>query len=111
MQTVFIDPGRFSSELVLEEEATASDGVGGHSQSWHEVAIVFAQVEPVATQNVFAAGQAHEYVTHRITMRYRDDVRSGMRLRKQQRAMVIVSIRDVDETGRYLVCQVREVGR
>lgn len=111
MRTAFIDPGRFSSELLLEEEIAAPDGAGGHTQSWQEVATVFAQVEPIRTEIVFGAGQAHEYVTHRITMRYRDDVRSGMRLRKQQRAMAIVGVRDADGTGRYLICRVREEGR
>ena len=58
------------------------DGLGGHEQVWTEVASVFAMIEPVSAQAVFGAGQMLETVTHRITMRWRDGVASGMRLTK-----------------------------
>lgn len=111
MRTQFIDPGRLRSELVLQEAAISDDGAGGHAETWQEVGTVFARVEPISAQNVFGAGQAHETVTHRVTLRFRGDVRSGMRFLKNGRALEIVNVHDADETGRYLVCRVREKGR
>ncbi|WP_163269011.1 phage head closure protein [Chelativorans alearense] len=111
MGVMFIDPGRLRTELVLEAAVTAADGAGGHTESWQEVATVFAHVEPVRATNFFGAGQAHEEVTHRVTLRFRDDVASGMRFVKEGRVLEIVTVRDADETGRYLVCRVREEGR
>lgn len=108
---VFLDPGRLRTELALQTAATPPDGAGGHTEDWQEVATVFALVEPVGAASHFAAGQAHEEATHRVTLRFREDVASGMRFLKAGRALHIVTVRDADGTGRYLVCRVREEGR
>ena len=50
-------------------------------------------------------------MTHRITIRSRDDIRSGMRFVGQGRVFEIMTVHDPDETGRHLVCAVREEGR
>ncbi|WP_274424866.1 phage head closure protein [Chelativorans sp. YIM 93263] len=111
MNMLFIDPGRFRTELILQEAEIAEDGVGGHTEIWQEVATLFAQLEPVRASSRFGAGQEHETVTHRVTLRHRADVRSGMRLLRKGRVLEITNVRDADETGRYLVCHVREEGR
>lgn len=111
MRVEFIDPGAFRSELALEEPVTASDGAGGSTVAWSEVATLLARVEPARARSTFEADQRQETVTHRVTLRFRDDVRSGMRFAKQGRAFEIVTVYDPDETGRYLVCRVREEGR
>jgi SPP1 family predicted phage head-tail adaptor len=107
----FIDPGAFRTELALEEASLTPDGMGGHTETWAEVATVFARIEPVSASARFGAGQTLEEVTHRITLRYRADLRSGMRLRRGARFFEIVTAHDPDETQRYLVCRAREEGR
>ena len=111
MNGQFIDPGAFRTELALEEAALAPDGMGGHSEAWQEVATIFARVEPVSAGARFGAGQTLEEVTHRITLRHRTDLRSGMRFRRASRVFEIVTAHDPDETRRYLVCRAREDGR
>jgi SPP1 family predicted phage head-tail adaptor len=110
MKSVFIDPGALRTELALETNTPVSDGLGGYAESWSEVATVFALIEPVSARSVFGAGQALETVTHRITIRARDGVASGMRFAKGGRSFEIVTVHDPDETGRYLVCRTRETG-
>ncbi len=111
MRIQFIDPGLFRTELRLEEPHPVSDGAGGFTESWREVTSLLAMIEPVSPDAFFGAGQDHEIVTHRITMRFRNDVRSGMRLVRAGRSFVILNAHDPDETGRYLVCRAREEGR
>jgi SPP1 family predicted phage head-tail adaptor len=111
MKTLLIDAGRLRREMTLETASAEPDGAGGHSEIWTEVALVFGAIEPLAASGVFGAGQTLETVTHRITLRHRDDVRSGMRFRRQGRIFQIVTAHDADESGRYLVCRVREEGR
>lgn len=111
MRLLFIDPGTFRSELSLQQAATAPDGAGGHTEDWQEVASLFALVEPMGVKSRFGAGQALETATHRITLRFRDDVRSGMRLVRGGRIFEIVNVADADGTERYLVCLAREEGR
>lgn len=108
MRAQFIDPGQMRTELALEACTPTPDGLGGHEQVWSEVASVFGMIEPVSAQSVFGAGQILETVTHRVTMRWRESVASGMRLTKAGRIFDILTVHDPDETGRYLVCRVRE---
>lgn len=110
MRMSFIDPGALRSELALEECVTTPDALGGHTQSWVELATLFALVEPVSAQSVFGADQTLETATHRVTMRWRAGLKSGMRLRRNQRVLDIITVHDPDETQRYLVCRTREEG-
>lgn len=108
MRAEFIDPGAFRHEVRLERAALAPDEAGGHAQIWSEVATLFARIEPVSAASRFGADQRLETVTHRVTLRHRGDVEAGMRLTRLARAYEIVTVHDPDETGRYLVCRVRE---
>lgn len=110
MPIVTIDPGRLRSELSLQEATQTPDGAGGFTESWTEVAVVFAEVEPLAARDRFGAGQTLEEVSHRITLRHRPDLRSGMRFVRGGRRFMIATVYDPDESGRYLVCRVREEG-
>lgn len=105
-----IDPGQLRTEFALEAATRAPDGLGGHAESWTEVATLFGRLEPVAAGVRFGAGQALETVTHRVTIRRRAGIESGMRLAKGARRFTIVSVHDPDESGRYLVLRTREEG-
>jgi len=111
MNTVFIDAGRFSSELALERLRPVPDGIGGYAERWEEVATLWARVEPVSDATRTFGAQPLEEITHRITMRFRDDIASGMRLRKAARHFIILTVHDPDESGRYCLARVREEGR
>lgn len=111
MNMLFMDPGRLRTELILQEAVTSPDGAGGFTQDWQEVATLFAHVEPLRADSQFGAGQHLESVTHRVTLRYRKGLRSGMRFLLQGRALEIITVQDADETGRYMICRVREKGQ
>lgn len=110
MKSVFIDPGALRTELALEKNMPVADGLGGYTESWSELATVFARIEPVSARSLFGAGQTVETTTHRITIRARSGVASGMRFTKGGRSFEVVTVHDPDETGRYLVCRTREAG-
>ena len=110
MTALFIDPGALRTELSLQSVTTTGDGFGGFNEEWTEFATVFGHIEPLAADSRFGAGQTLETVTHRVTLRHRLDVTSGMRLSRHDRVFAIVTVHDPDETGRYLVCRVREAG-
>ena len=110
MRTEFVDPGAFRHELTLESATPTPDGAGGYAESWAEVATLYARIEPVSATSRFGADQSLETVTHRITLRHRAGIASGMRFRRLSRIFRIVTVHDPDETGRYLICRVEEVG-
>jgi SPP1 family predicted phage head-tail adaptor len=107
----FIEPGSLRTELALEEVTLSEDGAGGHVEHWAEVATVFARLEPQLADMRFAGDQTLETVTHRVTLRFRETVTSGMRFRLHARIFDIVTVHDPDETRRYLICRTREQGR
>ena len=107
----FIEPGSLRTELALEEATLSEDGANGHTEDWAEVATVFARLEPQRADMRFAGDQTLESVTHRVTLRFREIVKSGMRFRLGDRLLAIVTVHDPDETGRYLICRTREQGR
>jgi SPP1 family predicted phage head-tail adaptor len=103
--------GTLRHEAVLERMAPVSDGQGGHAEDWQEVARVFARIEPVSARSVIVADHAEARVTHRVTVRFRDDLKSGMRFLIGERVLAISAVHDPEERGRFLQCLVREVGR
>ncbi|CUW42871.1 phage head-tail adaptator [Brucella vulpis] len=50
-------------------------------------------------------------MTHRILMRFCEDISTDKRLRKAGRIFALRSVHDPDESGRYLICLAREEGR
>lgn len=106
-----IDPGRLRLPLTLEALAAVPDGAGGFSESWTALATLSAALEPVAAARRFGADQALATVTHVVTLRARPDLASGMRFTSSDRLFSIETVHDPDETGRFLVCRVREEGR
>jgi SPP1 family predicted phage head-tail adaptor len=110
MRSVLLDPGALRSELALQAATPLPDGLGGHAEAWSEIGSMFGMIEPVAAKSVIGADQTLESVTHRVTIRKRDGIRSGMRFMKGARIFDILTIHDPDETGRYLICRVREEG-
>ncbi|MCR5858913.1 phage head closure protein [Mesorhizobium sp. J428] len=106
-----VDPGELRTELVLEEASRTPDGAGGFTESWTQIATVFARLQAIVAREKFGADQTIEEVTHRVTIRHRPDVASGMRFVMGDRILSVLTVHDPDETGRYLVCRTREQGR
>ena len=110
MATLFVEPGALRCELSLQACTMVPDGIGGFSEEWTEAATVFGRIEPVAADSRFGADQTLETVTHRIVLRRREGLASGMRFVKSGRVFDILTVHDPDESGRYFVCRVREAG-
>lgn len=108
MRSLFIDPGRFRHELILESCERIADGIGGHAETWAEVGVVMGHLEPQPQRLTGAADQDIAVARFRVTIRRRPDVAAGMRLSRGIRHFRIETVTDPDESGRYLVCQVKE---
>lgn len=108
MNMTFLDPGQFTARLDLEAATATPDGQGGAALTWTVVASLWARIEPASFTFAETAGQMRGQLTHRIWIRVREGVAEGMRFRKGARVFTIRTIRDPDETGRYLVCLCEE---
>ncbi|MBC2884737.1 phage head closure protein [Ochrobactrum sp. CM-21-5] len=108
---LFIDPGQLTSELALEAMLPIADGMGGYTEKWSEVAMVWGRVEPVSSAQKYFGTRPQPEVTHRVLLRFRDDISTDKRLRKAGRVFALHSVYDPDESGRYLICLATEEGR
>ncbi len=111
MVAMTLDPGQFSARLDLEMRSDAGDGQGGIVSAYVVTGSVWARIKPVAVEVREVADTAGFTVTHRIWVRFRDDIGAGMRFRKGGRVFNIQAFSDPDETRRYLVCRCTEEGR
>ncbi len=82
----------------IEQLVGTDDGYGGKTQSWSELATVFAQVEPVyLAQTERAIGdQRSANAGYRVRLRLRTDVDAAMRLIWKTHVLAIHSIHEQD---------------
>ncbi|MEJ5079422.1 phage head closure protein [Ochrobactrum sp. MYb379] len=108
---LFIDPGQLTAELALEAMQPVADGMGGYRETWFEIGTVWGRIEPVSTSQRDFGIRPRPEITHRILVRYRDDISSDKRFRKGGRIFSLRAVHDADERGRYLICLAVEEGR
>jgi SPP1 family predicted phage head-tail adaptor len=109
MQLKFLDPGQLRTALTVEQASEAPDGQGGFTVSLNIVVTVWAMVEPMAGRGTIFAERAETLSTHRVWIRWRNDVVRGMRLAGNGRIYRIDTIEDADGSRRYLVIKATEV--
>jgi SPP1 family predicted phage head-tail adaptor len=111
MAKMWLDPGRLSARLRLESPADETDGQGGVHAEWTAIADIWGRVEPLGATPREEAEAAIAPVRHRVTIRYRSDVRHEMRFVFRGRQLLVRAVRDPDETRRYLICDCEETGQ
>lgn len=111
MNLVFLDPGRMTARLELEVRVETPDGQGGATEDWGFLRSLWAAIEPVSDTSYERASAEGAMASHRIWLASRGDIAAAMRFRKDERLFEILSVRDPDETGRFIVCRCREESR
>lgn len=94
--------------ITIQTLALTSDGQGGFTEAWTDVATVWAQVKPVNANERLFAQKLEPLVTHLITIRYRSDITSTMRVSFDSRTFQIKAPYSPDERNAYLVFQAVE---
>jgi SPP1 family predicted phage head-tail adaptor len=108
MNMTFLDAGQLTARLDLESDVETPDGQGGVTVSHAVESSHWARVEPVAAEHAELGHVERQSVTHRIWVRHAGGIVVGKRFRKGSRTFDILTVHDPDETGRYLVCRVKE---
>ena len=108
MRGAYLDPGKLRHAMELQQAVLTPDELGGQTEIWQTVATLWAHLEPASASPVRRADGEEAEVTHRVVLRADGRVQRGMRLVKDTRIFAIRTVRDLDETGRYLLCLTRE---
>lgn len=102
------DPGLMNRRLVLEAPVEDADGAGGVTRSFEAVATMWAAVAPVSAAREIEAARLGARVTHRLHLRFADDITTRHRFRDGQRIYRIVTLRDRDGRRRFLEIEAEE---
>ncbi len=103
------NPGLLNRRLTLEAPVESADGAGGVMRSFEAVATLWAQVTPVSAAHAFEAERLGARITHRIGLRFAEDITTKHRLRDGERVFRIVSVRDRDGRKRFLAIEAEEI--
>ncbi|MGE3987139.1 phage head closure protein [Pseudorhodoplanes sp.] len=103
------NPGLLNRRLTLEAPVESADGAGGLMRSFESVATLWAQVTPVSAARTLEAERLGARVTHRIGIRFADDITTMHRFRDGARIFRIVSLRDRDGRRRFLSIEAEEI--
>lgn len=100
--------GDLRARLVLEEPVSTPDGGGGVSEGWVQVATVWGRIEARLGSEAVQADRVTATVMHNITIRYRAGVIPEMRFRTGTRVFHILSVVDIEDRDRWLICRCEE---
>lgn len=97
--------GTLNKRITLQESAETPDGAGGVSLAWQSIAVnpsVYASITPLSGGEQWRYHQLENTVTHRIVLRYRDDLTARMRILHGTTPYDIHSIINLNGEGQYV---------
>jgi SPP1 family predicted phage head-tail adaptor len=94
--------------IFFQQAIETDDGYGGKVKMWINFTEAWAKIEPLSGREFFFAHQIQAEVTHRITVRFRKDVKEDMRISAGGRTLEIESIVDLDEAHQFLELYCKE---
>ena len=94
--------------ITFQRPVKTDDSHKGHTVAWQDLMTVWASVEPLSGREYFAAHQIAAEVTHRVKVRYRQDITVKMRIKHLDRVLAIESIIDKEERHQTLEIFCRE---
>jgi len=83
--------GNLNKRITLQQSTRASDGMGGFTLTWADVATIWAAIWPVSANEQVKSGQTIGNITHRIRIRYRSVLKSSLRIKYGNRYFAIVA--------------------
>lgn len=105
--------GRLRKRVILQRPVETQGDTGGVTTAWVDVATVWAGVEPLRGREYESARARNAETTHRIVLRYRDDIARTWRLKSQSgtRYYRIDELLNIDERNRELQIRATELER
>jgi SPP1 family predicted phage head-tail adaptor len=104
------DAGWLRHRVTIEAATGTSDEAGGETSSWAIFATAWSRIEPVGAAEKTVAAHLAGVVTHKVTLRWRDDLTASMRVAYRGRHFRIRTIHDPDEGRRHIELGCEEEG-
>jgi len=101
-------PSDLRHRLTLEALQREDDEGGGFTESWVELAELFADLRPIGGSESVEADRLAGRISHEVVLRYRPGVEPAMRFRKGARLFNIVTVINSQERNCWLTCLCEE---
>lgn len=95
--------------LTLEARIETPDSGGNLRRVWQSLAHLWASIETIDADQRVDAGQVGQRQTHRIIIRFREDIDTQKRFRRADDIFLIRGVHDVDGRRRWLLCYCEEM--
>ena len=95
--------------LILETLIVTSNEVGGVRRMWQNAATLWASIETIEADQRADTGQVGQRLTHRVTIRYRPDIDTLKRFRRDDDIFMIRAVYDANGRRRWLICLCEEL--
>jgi SPP1 family predicted phage head-tail adaptor len=101
--------GALRQRVTIEAPVDAPDDIGGADRSYAPLAQAWARIETLGSGEQFVEQRLEQARRFAVTIRWRADVASQMRILFRGRTLLIRSVEDRDETRRFLRCLCEEI--
>jgi SPP1 family predicted phage head-tail adaptor len=100
--------GSLRHRVTIERPQPSPQDGGGATIEWTPVGEVFARIDTISGREVEVADGRAGRVTHKVLIRYRNDILPEMRIVTEMRRLDVRSVIDVDGRRRWLQCLCEE---
>lgn len=102
--------GKLNRRLTFQRLEAKEDEMGQDKSSWQDYKTVWGSVKPYKSSEYNFMGKLKPEVSHRIYVRFRNDITADMRIKYHGRIFTIEGTPlDIDERHELLEIQCREV--
>ena len=109
IEVVLVRAGELRHRVTIQQKSISQDTYGAALETWSTLATVWANVEALSGREFFDSQQTVAQADHRITIRYRADIKPAMRVVEGTRTFEIQAVLDREGRKRTLELLCREV--
>lgn len=103
--------GNLNERITIQTVTRTIDLQGGATESWADKITVWGEVIPVSSDQRWDSERLGYFATHKITIRYRNDLNTSMRIKRGGTIYYIHRLIEQKKKGaEYLVLGVAEGG-
>ena len=103
-----IEVGSMRHRITIQEKNLVDDGQGGFTNTWSDVATVWASIKEAKASEKLWAERLEQNITHRMAIRYRANLSTDMQIIYDGRTFQLHGIQDPDEKKHWLILKVEE---
>jgi SPP1 family predicted phage head-tail adaptor len=95
-------PADLDKRVTLQAKTRVPDGASGFTETWTDIATVFAAIWPTSANEMTQANSTTMVISHRIRIRYRSVLRPAWRVKFGARYFSIVGITSPNESREWI---------